>query len=176
MDLFLFPYWPVFSFQVLRFTSKLWVVKMKLPFVNSQVFYYRNSLYLLLSVQELFSKVVFFILHLSWSSPISGFFLFPGFWSPGHLLTRECPNLRSSSEIITTIFFPGDALGHIIIFPPFSVSASPSSPLKQFLFLSFLNPLWLRVEETTANCCRIQHFPSLPLEWIAFCSLEKQGF
>lgn len=143
---------------------------MKPPLLNSLGSRYGNALQLLLSIQELFSKVVFYIPHLSWPAPLSGQFLTPGFWSP----VGQCPNFSLPSEIASLPSFPVNVhcVGSWFVFcflhllPP---------PRKQFLFLAFPNPLGLEVKETTANPCRIQHFPSSPLQWIAFCSriLEK---
>lgn len=91
-----------------------------------------------------------------------------------------------------TLFWSGSALisAHLVKcnfspLPQWMYTASPPDfssvlcihsplPFSNF-FLSFPDRLWLEVKETTANYCWIQHLPSSPLQWIAFCSriLEK---
>ena len=76
-------------------------------------------------------------------------------------------------NILTALFCSEYTLEHIMIF---SSSVFTCLPSYTIFLLPSSNPLYLEVKKPTANHCQMKHFQSSPLEWTAFCSVEKQGF
>lgn len=150
---------------------------MELPLLKSLGSNYINSLQALLSIQ-LLSKFLFFTPrphHIFLDQLFSrAFSCLQGF--EAQLLS--CQPVISfqpvQGNILTALFCSECTLECIMIFSSSVFIFLPSYTV--FLLLPSSNPLYLEVKKPTANHCQMKHFQSSPLEWTAFCSVEKQGF
>lgn len=145
---------------------------MKLPLLKLPWILLQNFSLVPVFIQQLFGNFLFFSPNLPWPASLNSYLLSSRFYSPLPCLISQCSYFSPPSEIpwLPSLLVNGS---HLDFF--FSLHPLPLSINYFFSLLPTPNPLGLEVKELNANRCQIYYIQSSPLDWVAFCSIEKQG-